>query len=232
MTSNILFDPDVWCTRTFPEHRELLANALLLELAAPAGVVGANIQVGPVHAPYDLTAAVETDVGVLRTALWSHARAEIFCDPSVHRENRSRFAPGHALKAAAQVLLRRIAVPVKLESRGLTLALQLEDTLERVWSAEKSLFRGKTAVIREDRISDPGEADLRELLAHHYTGPSLRLTLEDGSALFLPGAGDDSEGPLVSLCVRCNRWEEGVLERCAACESPVEVVHASRPARR
>jgi hypothetical protein len=232
MTSTALFDPDEWCTRSLPEQRELLAASLLQELDDGSGTLAATIEVGPVERPYDLTAALETDVGVLRTALWSNARATIFCDPSVHLENRRRFAPGHGLRAAAESLRRRLAVPVKLESRGLTLSLQLAEGVERTWSAEKSLFRGKTAVVREDRISDPGDADLRELLARHYTGPSLRLVLDDGSALLLPGGADEPDGTLISMCVRCNRWEEGVRELCTACGSPVDVAQASRPARR
>jgi hypothetical protein len=135
MTSTALFEPDEWCTRSLPQQRELLAASLLQELDDGSGTLAATIEVGPVERPYDLTAALETDVGVLRTALWSNARAMIFCDPSVHLENRRRFAPGHALRAAAESLRRRLAVPVKLESRGLTLSLQLAEGVERTWSA-------------------------------------------------------------------------------------------------
>jgi hypothetical protein len=227
-----LFDPDRWCRLSLREQRDTLAATLVDRLGSGSVVRGASIEVGPVERPYDLTAALETDVGTLRAPLWSHARAVIFCDASVHPANRERFAPGHALERTADSLRRRLAVPVRLESRGLTFSLALDAGVERTWSAEKSLFRGKTVVVREDRIAEPGDADLRELLARHYSGPAQRLVLEDGSAIFLPGGADDADGALISLCASCGRWDEEVLERCISCGGPVDVVHATRPPRR
>jgi hypothetical protein len=227
-----LFDPELWCARTLAEHRGLLAEALLAALGAEPGVTGTSIQVGPVDRPYDLTAVVETDVGVLRTRLWSHARADIFCDPSIHPANRRQLAPGLAVAEAADRLRRRLAVPFTLESRGLTVTMSPEDGVERVWSAERSLFRGRTAVTREDRVARAGDVDLRDLLAHFYSGPSLRLVGTDGAAFLLPGASDDGDARLVALCARCRRWEEGAADLCPECGGQTEVVAADRPARR
>jgi hypothetical protein len=227
-----LLEPDLWCAHDLPAHRRLLAEALLAELSGAPGVTGVTIGVGPVDRPYDLTAAVETDVGVLRTPLWSDARAEIFCDASVHPANRRQLAPRAAVSAAADRLRRRLAVPFTLESRGLTVTLRPEDGVERVWSAERSMFRGRTAVTREDRVARAADVDLRDLLAHFYSGPSLRLVDGDGTAFLLPGATEDDDGRLVSLCGRCGHWAEGSVERCGECDGPVEVVSAARPARR
>jgi hypothetical protein len=228
----VLFDPELWGGHTFAEHRSLLADALLRALQAEPGVSGSSVQVGPVDRPYDLTATVDTDVGPLRTPLWSHARATIFSDHSIHPANRRQLAPGLALQEAADRLRRRLAVPFALESRGLTITLAPEDGVERVWSAERSLFRGRTAVTREDRIARPGDVDLRDLLAHFYSGPSLRLVAEDGSAFILPGATDDADARLISLCFGCRQWSEGVLAQCPHCGHAVDVMAASRPARR
>lgn len=228
----VLFEPDLWCPHPLAEHRRLLADALLRALGQEPGITGASIQVGPADRPYDLTAVVETDVGRLSTPLWSHARADIFCDPSVHPANRRQLAPGLALAGAVDRLRRRLAVPYTLESRGLTVTTSPEDGVERTWSAERSLFRGRTAVTREDRVARAGEVDLRDLLAHFYTGPSLRLVGADGTAFLLPGAADDDDARLVSLCARCEHWTEGGAAECPQCGSPTELVAAARPARR
>lgn len=232
MGDSPLFDPDLWCGRTPAEHRTLLAEALLRELESEPGVTGTSVQPGPIERPYDLTATVETDVGMLRTPLWSHARAVIFCDESVHPANRRQLAPGHAVREAADRLRRRLNVRFTLESRGLTLTLSPEPGVERVWSAERSLFRGKTAVTREDRIAQAADVDLRDLLAHFYSGPALRLVGEDGSAFLLPAASEGEDAELVSLCHQCRRWHEGALAECPACGATVDVVAATRPARR
>ena len=52
-----LFDPDLWCTYSFPEHRERLAAALLTALADSPGVESVVIEAGTVGREYDLTAA-------------------------------------------------------------------------------------------------------------------------------------------------------------------------------
>ncbi len=227
-----LFEPDLWCGRTFREHRELLASALLEELEGAAGVTGTRIEVGPIGREYEMNAVVETDVGDLRTPLWSHARADIFCDASIHPANRKQLAPGLAVREAADRLRRRLAVPYALESRGLTITYEVEPGVERSWSAERSRFRGRTAVTREDRIANPGEVDLRDLLAHFYEGPALRLVGQDGSAFLLPASADATQGPLISLCVACHRWSEEPAAHCPQCGKPVEVVAATRAARR
>jgi hypothetical protein len=227
-----LFDPELWSRHGFAEHRSLLAEALLRALADAPGVTGSSIQVGPVERPYDLTAVVETDVGALRTPFWSHARASIFADPSIHPANRRQLAPGLAVREAADRLRRRLSVSFSLESRGLTVTLAPEDGVERVWSAERSLFRGRTAVTREDRIARAGDVDLRDLLAHFYTGPALRLVGEDGAAFILPGASDDADARLVTLCYSCRRWDEGAAAECPHCGGPADVVAATRPGRR
>ena len=138
-----LFDPDLWSPLTSRERRDLLAAALLAELHVAPGVTGARIEVGPVDRPYDLTAAVETDVGDLRTPLWSHARATIFADPSIHPANRKQLAPGKAVREAAERLRARLAVPFRLESRGLTATMAPEPGVERTWTAERSRFRNR-----------------------------------------------------------------------------------------
>jgi hypothetical protein len=231
-TESVFYEPELWCGRSFAEHRALLAGALLRAFAGEPVVTGAAIQVGPVERPYDLTATLETDVGPLRTPLWSHARATIYCDVSIHPANRKQLAPGLALQQAVDRLRRRLAVPYALESRGLTVTLSPEEGVERVWSAERSLFRGKTSVTREDRIARAGELDLRDLLAHFYSGPALRLVSEDGAAFLLPAASEDPDGRLVSLCHRCSHWAEEPQAECPQCGAATEVVLAARPARR
>jgi hypothetical protein len=231
MMDGILTDPDRWGELPLAEQRRLLAEAVRTELDGTAPVEAVEIEIGPVERPYDLTIAVCTEVGTLRAPLWSHARASLFTDRSVHPENRRRFAPGEALREALELLRPRLAVPYALETRGLQVTYRPADGVERTWSAERSLFRGKTAVVREDRIEDPGEADLRELLARHYAGPSLRVVGDDGTAFLLPGSAEIADGALVSLCPRCRKWEEGVVERCPECGSPVDTLLATRPPR-
>jgi len=227
-----LREPERWSALALPEHRRLLAESLRTALADAPGVEEVAVEVGPVERPYDLTAAVRTDVGTLRTPLWSQARAEVFRDPSIHPANRRQFAPHDAVRVAADRIRRRLAVPFALESRGLTVTLSPEDGVERVWSAERSLFRGRTAVTREDRVARAGELDLRDLLAHFYTGPALRLVADDGTAFLLPGARDDDDARMVALCASCGRWAEGASATCDACGAATEVVSAARPARR
>jgi hypothetical protein len=227
-----LLDPELWCPLSDRERRELLARALLAALEGAPGVRGTRIEVGPVDRPYDYTAVAETDVGDLKTPLWSHARATIFCDPSIHAANRGQLAPGPEIERAVGRLRRRLAVPFALEARGLTLTLEPEPGVQRTWTAERSRFRNRTAVTREDVVTaKAAEGDVRDLLAHFYTGPSLRAVGDDGTALLLPAAGEE-EGRLVTLCVACRRWEEGARAACAECGGPVEVVMAARPARR
>jgi len=226
-----LFDPDAWCPLSDRERRDLLSTALLEALDGAPGVQGTRIEVGPVERPYDLTAVVETDVGDLRTPLWSHARAVVFCDPSIHSANRRQLAPGVALGEAAGRLRARLAVPFTLETRGLTASLTLEAGVERSWTAERSRFRNRTAVTREDVVANPGDVDLRDLLTHFYTGPALRMVAEDGSA-FLLRAAPEAEGPLVTLCRACYRWAEGPAAACPECGGPAETVMAVRPPRR
>lgn len=227
-----LLDPDLWCPLTNAERREALARAVFEALRDAPGVKGARIEVGPVERPYDYTAVVETDVGDLRTPLWSHARAVIFCDPSVHPANRGQLAPALEVERASDRLRRRLAVPFTLEARGLTLKLQPEPGVERTWTAERSRFRSRTAVSREDVVTaKTEETDVRDLLAHFYTGPSLRAVADDGTA-FLLRAQADEEGRLVTLCVHCGRWQEGAAAACSECGGPTEVVLAVRPARR
>ena len=228
-----LFDPDHWCPLADAERRGILAAALLQELEGAPGVQGPRIEVGPVGRSYDLTAVVETDVGDLRAPLWSHVRASIFCDASIHPANRRQLAPGLAVRNVAENFRARLAVPIALESRGATITLVPEKGVERIWVAERSRFRGKTTVTREDRIANPPEdLDLRNLLAHFYTGPGLRLVDSEGNALLLPGQADPEDGPLVSLCGACHRWTDGPADACSACGSPVDAVIATRPARR
>jgi hypothetical protein len=227
-----LLDPDLWCPLSDRERRELLARAVHDALRDAPGVTGARIEVGPVERPYDYTAVVETDVGDLRTPLWSHARATIFCDPSIHVANRKQLAPAIDLERAAERLRRRLAVPFTLESRGLTLKLEPEPGVERTWTAERSRFRNRTAVSREDVVTaKTEEVDVRDLLAHFYTGPSLRAVADDGTAFLLRAQGEE-EGRLVTLCVACGRWAEGSAAACPDCGGPTEVVMAVRPPRR
>jgi hypothetical protein len=227
-----LSDPDLWCPLSDRERRERLAGALHDALKDAPGVNGARIEVGPVERPYDYTAVVETDVGDLRTPLWSHAKATIFCDPSIHVANRRQLAPAIEVGRAAARLRRRLAVPFTLEARGLTLKLEPEPGVERTWTAERSRFRNRTAVTREDVVTaKAAEMDVRDLLAHFYTGPSLRAVADDGTAFLLP-ASSDEEGRLVTLCAACARWHEGSSAACPDCGGPTEVVLALRPPRR
>jgi hypothetical protein len=229
---DVLFDPELWSRLSLPDHRRLLADMLRAELGETGVELEVNIEIGPPDRPYDLTAAIRTEVGTLRAALWSHARATVFCDRSIHIENRKRFAPAAAAREVAEHLRRRLAVPFKLESRGLEVSYSPEDGIERRWSAERSVFRGRTAVTREDRVRSTGEVDLRDLLGRYYAGPSLRVVGEDGSAFYMPGTAESPDGPLIALCPRCRRWEEGSLSHCSFCEGPVDVVLAIRPPRR
>jgi hypothetical protein len=232
MDTTELHDPDRWCGLSFAERRARLCAALLDALQGAEGLREIRIEPGPHDRTYDLTAVAETDVGPLRTPLWSHARAEIFCDPSIHAANRRQLAPGMAVAEAANRLRSRIAVPLTLESRGVTVRWPLAEGVERVWSAERALFRGRTAVTREDRLSEPGEEDLRDLLARHYTGPSLRVVSDDGTAVLLRGGMEEADGELVTLCRACGRWAEGSHPACPTCQGPADTVAAHRPPRR
>jgi hypothetical protein len=227
-----LHEPDAWAALSDRERRDLLAGTLLALLAGAPGVTGTRMEVGPVDRPYDYTAVAETDVGDLRTPLWSHARATIYVDPSIHPANRRQLAPGPELERAAERLRGRLAVPFALESRGLTVTLTPEPGVQRTWVAERARFRNRTAVSREDVVEKAAaDVDVRDLLAHFYTGPSLRLAAPDGTAFLLPAASED-EGRLVSLCQQCGRWSEGTDAACAECGGPAEVVRAVRPTRR
>lgn len=227
-----LHDPDLWCPLTDAQRRETLARAVHDALRDAPGVKGARIEVGPVERPYDYTAVVETDVGDLRTPLWSHARATIFCDPSIHPANRRQLAPALEIDRAAERIRRRLAVPFTLETRGLTLTLEPEPGVERTWTAERSRFRNRTAVTREDVVTAKAEdGDVRDLLAHFYTGPSLRAVAADGTAFLLP-AQVEAEGRLITLCERCGTWHEGAATACPRCGAPTETVLASRPPKR
>ena len=226
-----LFDPDLWCPLTDRERRDRLAAALLAELGDAPGVLDTRIEVGTVDRPYDYTGVVETDVGDMKTPLWSHARATVFCDPSIHSANRRQLAPGLEVQRAAARLRTRLDVGFALETRGLTLTLSPEPGVERTWTAEKARFRDRTAVTREDVIAKAGDVDLRDLLAHFYTGPSLRVVGEDGAAFLLPAASEE-EGRLVTLCPACQHWQEGSAAACEKCGAPADTVLAARPGRR
>jgi hypothetical protein len=227
-----LDDPEQWGALSSVERRGRLAAALASALEGAPGLKGSRIEAGPVERPQDYTAVAESDVGELRTPLWSHARATLFCDPSIHLANRLRLAPGGEVQAAVERLRARLAVPFTLEPRGLTLTLVPEPGVERTWTAERSRFRNRTAVTREDVVTRRSEeVDVRDLLAHFYTGPSLRLVGEDGTAFLLP-ASADAEGRTVTLCPGCGRWQEGAAEVCPSCGSPTEVALAVRPPRR
>lgn len=226
-----LFDPDLWCPLSDRERRDVLARALLDVLRDAPGVQDTRIEAGTVDRPYDYTAVVETDVGNLKTPLWSDARARIFCDPSIHAANRRQLAPGLDLRKAAERLRSRLDVRFSLETRGLTLAMSPEPGVQRTWTAERARFRDRTAVSREDVIEKAADVDLRDLLAHFYSGPSLRAVAEDGTAFLLPAASEE-EGRLVTLCLACRHWEEGTHAACTECGGPVENVLAARPARR
>lgn len=227
-----LTDPDLWCALSAPEQRERLGEALLEELGDAPGVEEVRVAVGPIDRPNDLVAVVRTDVGELRAPLWSHARAELFCDASVHPANRAPHAPAHALRDTAEMLRGRLEVRFALESRGLTFTLRPEPGVERIWTAERSRFRNRTAVTREDRVEKSAEVDVRDLLAHFYTGPALRMVADDGSAFLLPAATDAGQGRLVTLCPACERWSEGSHARCPHCGAAADTVMAARPTRR
>jgi hypothetical protein len=232
MPENQLLDPDLWCSLSFLERRALLANTIRRELGDESGVTDVTVEAGSLGREYDLTVVVDTDAGRLRTPLWSHARATIFCDPSVHEANRRQLAPSKAVAEAVDRLKRRLNVPYSLESRGLTFQLAPEDGVERSWTAERSLFRNRTAVTREDRVLDAApDLDVRDLLAHFYVGPSLRLVGADGEAFVLPAAVE-AEGPLISLCSACSHWSDGAVESCPSCGGAVDVVIAARPPKR
>jgi hypothetical protein len=231
MDEQALHEPDLWAALTDRERRELLAAALLAALKDAPGVSGTRIEVGPVERPYDYTGVAETDVGDLRTPLWSHARATIYVDPSIHPANRKQLAPGPEVAKAAERLRARLAVPFALESRGLTVTMVPEPGVQRTWVAERARFRDRTAVSREDVVAKAGDVDVRDLLAHFYTGPSLRMVAEDGTAFLLP-ASSEEEGRLVALCQACAHWSEGPASACPACGGPVDVVRAVRPTRR
>jgi len=221
-------EPDSWCGLDFSVQRELLAVALRARFDGVEGVTDVRIEPGPVGREFDMVALLETDVGRLRTPLWSHARATIFCDPSVHPENRRQLGPERAVAEAADRLHRRIAVPYTLESRGLTITIQLEEGVERTWTAEHSLFRKRTAVVREDRVQRAGDLDVRDLLAHFYTGPALRLVSGEGAPMLLPGA-TEAEGPMISICHGCRRWSDGACEACPDCGgASIDVIIAAR----
>lgn len=227
-----LDDPERWCPLSFAERREVLAQELRAELEEMEGVTEVVVEAGTPGREYDFTAMVETDAGRLRTPLWSHARAMVFCDSSVHPANRRQLAPSQAVAEAADRLRRRLSVPYSLESRGLTITTSLEEGVERHWTAERSVFRNRTAVIREDRVTNAAaDIDLRDLLAHFYTGPSLRLVGKEGEPFLLPAASD-AEGPRVSLCAACGRWFEGSQDPCPDCGADTDVVIAARPPRR
>lgn len=224
-----LQEPDAWCALDFAARREALAAALREALDGAPGVRDVVVEAGTPGREYDLTALVEADVGRLRTPLWSHARASIFCDPSVHPANRRQLAPSIAVDEAADRLRRRLEVACKLEARGLTLTLSPEPGVERAWVAERSLFRNRTAVTREDRVLDAApDIDLRDLLAHFYTGPSLRVVPSEGEPFLVPGRSE-AEGPMVTLCAACGRWFEGAHEACPECGATPDVVVATRP---
>jgi hypothetical protein len=223
---------DDWCTLGWAERRQRLVGSVAAGLENMPGVVSVSIEAGPVGAEYDLTVLVETDVGRMRTPLWSNARAMIFCDASIHPANREQLSPWNAVAEAVDRLRRRLRVSYSLESRGLTLSLNPEDGVVRTWTAEHSLFRKRTAVVREDRVENAGDIDVRNLLAHFYSGPSLRLVSDDGEPFLLPAA-TEAEGPLVTLCTACRQWSDGGHENCPACgAAAVERVVAARPSRR
>lgn len=227
-----LFEPEVWCGLPLAERRSALADAIREGLGEGYGVQSVTIAIGPIDREYDLTVVVETDVGRLRTELWSHARAQIFCDESVHPANRRQLGPAIAVREAVDRLRRRLAVPYSLESRGLTVQQDLEDGVTRTWTAEHSRFRKRTAVTREDLVERAADLDVRDLLAHFYTGPSLRLVSDEGEP-FLLGEGGEVEGEMITLCRACSHWSAGSVAECPKCgSSAVESVIAARPPRR
>lgn len=227
-----LTEPESWCRLSFAERREALARAVAAELGDLEFITEVVVEAGTVGREYDLTVAVHTDVGVLRAPLWSHARAAVFCDPSIHSANRRQLAPAEAVREAADRLRRRLAAPFALESRGLAVTIPIEAGVDRVWTAERSRFRNRTAVTREDTVARAADdIDVRDLLSHFYSGPSIRAVGDDGQAFLLREASE-VEGPIVSLCQACGRWSVGSVEECPACGAPTDVVVAARPPRR
>jgi hypothetical protein len=107
-----------------------------------------------------------------------------------------------------------------------------EPGVERVWTADRSRFRGRTAVTREDHVEKAAEVDLRNLLAHFYTGPALRCVDAEGNAFLLPAAAEPEQGPLVTLCQQCHHWSKGAQAACPECGGPADVVAAVRSVRR
>lgn len=227
-----IFAPDDWVAMSFAERRGALVRAISNALGDGFGIRTVTIEAGPIGREYDLTVLVETDVGRLRTPLWSHARARIFEDESIHAANRAQIGPAVAVREAVARLRSRIAVPYHLESRGLTFVQSLEEGVVRTWTAEHSRFRKRTAVSREDVVDRAADLDVRDLLAHFYTGPSIRLVSPEGEA-FLLGEAIEVEGDLVTLCRSCSRWSPGSHEACQECGGlAVDSVIAARPPKR
>jgi hypothetical protein len=227
-----VFEPGTWSGMSLMERRTALADAVLRALGDGYGVQQVTVEVGPVGREYDLTLVVHTDVGRIRTPLWSHARSQIFCDESIHAANRMQIGPSRAVSDAVDRLRRRLAVPYRLESRGLTVEQIPEEGVTRTWTAEHSRFRKRTAVTREDVVERAADLDVRDLLAHFYSGPALRLVSEEGEPFLLTEA-IEVDGDLITLCRTCSRWSEGSSESCPECGgSAVESVIAARPPRR
>ena len=232
--SNVVgkFEPEVWSCLSLMERRAALAVAAQSALGEGFGVQQVTIEVGPIGREYDLTLVVDTDVGRVRTALWSDARARIFCDESIHAANRMQIGPARAIADAVERLRRRLAVPYRLESRGLTIEQRLEDGVTRTWTAEHSRFRKRTAVTREDLVERAADVDVRDLLAHFYTGPALRLVNEAGEP-FLLSEAIEVDGEQITLCRSCSHWSYGSASACPECGSAaVETVIAAKPPKR
>lgn len=226
-----MLESDTWCALSFAEQRAALARAVAAELDGLRFVSEVAVEAGALGREYDFTVAVQTDVGILRTPLWSHARATIFCDSSVHPANRGQLSPTDAVREAAARLRLRLEASYALESRGLTVRMAPEPGVERIWTAERSRFRNRTAVTREDVVANAADdTDIRDLLAHFYSGPSLRVTGSEGEPFLLREA-TEAEGPLVSLCPGCGRWSEGSVPDCPHCGGPADIVVAARPTR-
>lgn len=226
------FEPEVWDSLSLAERRDALAEAIAEGLGDGVGVRSVTIEIGPIGREYDLTVLVETDVGRLRTPLWSHARAQIFVDRSIHAANRAQIGPSVAVRDAVERLRTRIAVPYRLESRGLTFEQTPEEGVARTWTAEHSRFRKRTAVTREDLVERAADLDVRDLLAHFYSGPSIRLVSPEGES-FLLNEAVEVEGELVTLCRSCSHWSPGSAEVCGKCGgNAVDTVVAARPPKR
>lgn len=227
-----VFAPELWNSMSLAERREALAGEVANALGKGVGVRSVMIEVGPIGREYDLTVLVETDVGRLRTPLWSHARATIFGDESIHAANRAQIGPEVAVRVAVERLRARLAVPYHLESRGLTFEQGLEEGVIRTWTAEHSRFRKRTAVSRDDVVGNAADLDVRDLLAHFYSGPSIRLISPDGEP-FLLGEAVEVEGDLLTICRECSRWSEGSHAECPDCGGhAVDTVIAARPPKR